>query len=309
MRIENGYFAFLVFLIINTLIAIIYFLIALFLKKNVRRRFIIRSLVMLLAPGVGVLIFFMSWLFYRLFFKRDVDLSDVIFSKDRKRELVRTNEEQERNYVPMEEALEITDTNELRKLMLGVAQNDYQDSLSSIYSALNSNDTETAHYAASVLQDALNEFRNVVQKESQRIYEEMNEGKRASCITRITELARYMNQVLQQQVFSEVEQVKYTLMYDDIMEHFYEFERKSMTSEQYENVSLRLLDINEYERCEKWCDRAMLAYPNMLASYTTRIKLYFNSNRRVHFFSTLDELKKSSITIDKETLELIRAFQ
>ena len=33
-------------------------------------------------------------------------------------------------------------------------------------------DTETSHYAATVLQDALNEFRNVVDKEYKSILEE-----------------------------------------------------------------------------------------------------------------------------------------
>lgn len=48
--------------------------------------------------------------------------------------------------------------------MLNVIRGDYQNSLSSINLALNSEDSETAHYAASILQDVLNNFRSQVQE-------------------------------------------------------------------------------------------------------------------------------------------------
>ena len=48
--------------------------------------------------------------------------------------------------------------------MLNVIRGDLQDSLESIALALNSSDSETSHYAASVLRDELNDFRVNVQK-------------------------------------------------------------------------------------------------------------------------------------------------
>ena len=57
--------------------------------------------------------------------------------------------------------------------MLNVIRRDLQDSLESIALALNSSDSETSHYAASVLRDELNDFRVNVQK----IYTDMKEEK------------------------------------------------------------------------------------------------------------------------------------
>ena len=65
---------------------------------------------------------------------------------------VRAEEERESNLVSLEEAIEITNDTELRSLMMNVVRGDIQQFLSSISLALNSEDTETAHYAASVLQ-------------------------------------------------------------------------------------------------------------------------------------------------------------
>ena len=59
---------------------------------------------------------------------------------------------------------------------------------------------------------------------------------------------------------------------------------------------------------EQWCIRAAEQYPDELSSYTCKLKLYFTAQQREKFFETLDDLKQSSIVIDRETLELIRTF-
>ena len=48
---------------------------------------------------------------------------------------------------------------------------------------------------------------------------------------------------------------------------------------------------------------------NSLATYSCFLKLYFSSGQREKFFATIDDLKRSSVVIDRETLELIRVFQ
>ncbi len=81
-----------------------------------------------------------------------------------------------------------------------------------------------------------------------------------------------------------------------------------MGSKDYEAVSMNLLEIKDYERSRKWCERALVQYPKMLSSYTCCLKLYFSMGERELFFKTLEDLKYSNIVIDKETLEMIRVF-
>ena len=129
-----------------------------------RRTYLIRVIVMVLCPIVGPLFFLVSHLIYMTIFRQEVDLDDVIFSKERVKTNVKADEERERNLVPIEEALAVSDKKNLRMLMLNVIRGDLQDSLESISLALNSEDSETSHYAASVLRDELNDFRVTVQK-------------------------------------------------------------------------------------------------------------------------------------------------
>ena len=298
---------FILFILINTLVAIIYFLIGWFTKQDTRRLILFRSMVILLAPGVGVLFLCLSFVLYVLFFKREVDLSDVVFSKARAKEIVRTNEERERNMVSMEEAIEVTEKGELRNFMMGVAQSDYSESLAAIELALNCEDTETAHYAASVLQDALNDFRLIVQKDSKRILETPDDNSEER-IEEIVKLLEYMNKIMAQHVFAEVEQKSFTDIMERLMDVFLQISPGSITSEMFENISLRLIDVKAYERCERWCLLAKEMHPNTLATYTALIKLYFNCGEKEKFFEELNALKQSNVIIDNKTLELIRAF-
>ena len=71
---------------------------------------------------------------------------------------------------------------------------------------------------------------------------------------------------------------------------------------------MRLLGIEDFDKCEKWCERARIYCPTSLASFTCQLKLYFAMRRREDLFRVINELKASPIVIDKETLELIRVF-
>lgn len=294
---------FIIFLLVNTIITVIYLVIAVFLKKTNRHLAYLRGLVMLLAPGAGPLFIFLGWFGYEFIFRKDVDLSDVVFSKDRGHELVRTNEEIERNVVPLEEAITISDNKDLRSLVMGVAQGDFSESLASIALALDCDDSETAHYAASVLQDALNDFRLKVNKDFNHISKRGKDIKEAG-----PELIEYMDKYLVQKVFSDVEQKAFAGIMADAAQILYEECPDVLTDSLYESVCLRLLEIKDYDRCLVWCDRSMARYPDSLSSYTCRLKLFFNSNKKDEFFEALAELKAAPVIIDSETLELIRAF-
>ena len=302
---------FIIFLIVNLIVSLLYLLFGMIFNRTSRKKVAMRSLIMLYAPGIGPLLFFISYLFYRLLFYRKVDLSDVVFSKEKSKELVRINEEKERDFVPVEEAIEVADKGELRELVLNMAQGDYSESLSAINMALNAEDTETSHYAASILQDAINDFRMLVRKENARIndIDEEDESKREQLIFDIKKLFVYMNKVLEQRILSKLEQNGYTDILDKLLEKYYRLAGASITSEMYEAMALRLIETEKYDRARSWCERALWRYPNTLASYTTLIKLYFSCGDRENFFKTMQELKESNFVIDRETLELIRAFQ
>ena len=186
---------FCIVLLINMAVAIFYVVwSSLGRREGKKTDILMKGIVMFLCPVVGPLFFFAGLVFNKVFFRQNVDLEDVIFSKERVKTHLRADEEREGNLVPIEEALAISDKDSLRTLVMNVVRGDVQNSLASISLALNSEDTETSHYAATVLRDALNDFR----KRSQELYLQMKQdgcdAAEAACI-----LIEYMYGVLIQE--------------------------------------------------------------------------------------------------------------
>lgn len=262
-----------------------------------------KAAVMFLCPIIAPMFLFIAFVFHKLFTSYGIDLSDVVFDKDKTERFMRPDEDVERNMVSLEEALEVTDKKNLRTLMMNVIRGDYQNSLSSISSALNSEDSETAHYAASVLQDVLNEFRSKVQEKYQLSKKEDWKQVR-HCI----DLIEYMEPILSQKILTDLEQTSMTDKMEEVMEIAWNKNKQQIGSSVYEKVFQMLLDMKDYDRCYKWCERLRKQYPKNLASYTTQMKLFFSCGDKENFFRVMNELKHSDIMIDNETLEMIRTF-
>jgi len=304
---------FICILTVNTLVAVIYFIWGCMTWKSgenqerqlSRTGHFFKALVMLLCPVVGVLFFLLSRLFYKLFFRTKVDLEDVIFGKEKVVVQRKADEENERNRVPIEEALAVADKSSLRSLVMDVVRGDVQKSLATISLALNSEDTETSHYAASVLRDALNDFRQKSQELCNAMRKEDEHASEYACM-----MIEYMNPVLCQEVFPDMEQSTFVDMMEEACTWLYNSasDKTRLTCEYIEWLAQRLLRLGEYDRMKIWCDRCMALYPQELSSYTIQLKLYFSLQDREKFFSVLDSLKKSDIVIDRDTLDLIRAF-
>ena len=295
---------FFLVLLINALVVLLYMVWNVLICKKKNRSFLLCSLVILLCPVVGPCFFLLAWLLFRLFYFAPVDLEDVVFSKARAKRFVHAEEERERNLAPLEEAIEITEAGDLRTLMMNVVRGDIQNSLATIALAMNSEDTETAHYAASVLQNTLNIFQDNVEKQIALIRQE-DENR----LQYADALVGYMNQVLEQKVLTGLEQERYVRLLEEVCEILYQEGQEQMRSSHFEAISLRLLDLEDFEDCEKWCMRAAARFPNTLGTYSCLLKLYFSSGQREKFFETIGELKRSPVVIDRETLELIRVFQ
>lgn len=297
----------------STVISVIYLAIALGVgakatdnegaKSKDRKKSFFVFAIMLLCPVVGPAFFGISEILRRIFFRKEVDLSDVIFSKDRVESMARGDEDVERNIVPLEEALAVTDNQNLRSLMLNILKGDVHESLRSISSALYSDDTETAHYAASVLRDELNDFRAT----AQRFYDQVKKREDDVCDMARASLV-YMNGFLVQEVFSDMEQDSYVHMMEEVATVLFETDREQMEREYYEWVTMRLLGVGDFKLCEMWGLRGREQYPDELSSYTCLLKLYFEMKDREKFFEVMSDLKSSKVVIDNETLELIRIF-
>ena len=300
---------FFIVLVVNMLIAVVYLIWYLIFKKDTdnRKQYVMNMVIMLLCPVVGILYFLLAFLKFHFIKLGERDLSDVEFSKKRQASRVKADEERERNIVAVGEAILVSDQEQKRANMLNVLLGDTEEALSAIALALNSDDSEVAHYAASFLQSKMDTFRENVSR-MQNMIEEGNVEDEA-CQEQILELIRYMNHMLKQKVFMQVEQVDYVNQMEQLCEKLFQNARNRISPECYEWILGRIMDLGEYERAEIWGYRFSEQYPDVLSSFTLRLKLYFETNRKEEFFAVMSQLRASDVLIDNRTLEMIRMIQ
>jgi tetratricopeptide (TPR) repeat protein len=274
-----------------------------------RASYVLRAVCILLCPVVAAAFLLFGTLIRRVFFRKPVDLDGLIFNVEHETHIMKADEEQEKNLVPMEEALAVSDYGNLRALMMNVIKGDVEESLSAISMALDSEDSETSHYAASVLSKALNDFRMNVQKirQEMKLAEEQAPEDSAERDRCGLQLFDYMNRILKQHIFTSIEQESFVQVMCETAETLYG--SATLSALQYAELAQRLMEVGDYEKAGIWCDRAVEQYPRELSSYRCKLRLLFLEEDREQFFAVMQSLKESGIAIDSETMELIRIFQ
>ena len=96
---------FIFLLIINLIIVLIYLIWNHIRRKERLGSVWMKAVMMLLCPVVGPMFVLLSFLLFKLFSSQGMDLSDVVFNKDRTENFLRPDEDMERNMVSLEEAL------------------------------------------------------------------------------------------------------------------------------------------------------------------------------------------------------------
>ena len=296
-------------LVINTVIALVYLFWGILRRKDRekdrghRAKYVMLSFVMLICPLIGPLFLGFSHLLYLLFSKRDVDMSDVSFSREKIKAYTLADMDRDINIVPMQETLLVSDVRRRRKMLLDVLKKDVRRSMGAIAIALDNPDSETSHYAASAIMDALSEFRGNVQNMYTKLKADPEDFELGSL------LMEYIGDVLRQNILSGDEKKSYTYMADEIGDTLFLHHPENVEGRQYRELMENLIEIGDYPLAEKWSRRALKHRDYQLDTYIGCLRFYYTYNDRDSFFSCMERLKKSGIVVNRETMELIRIFE
>lgn len=294
----------LAILAVNAVIAVIYLIVGLISAED-RRKVIIYFILMILVPVFFTVYVLCSRLMGLVTGLMHVDLSDVTFGKDRIKSLERGNAAAENNLVPMEEALAVSDQASLRAYMLTVLKGDVSDFLGKLREALGSDDTETAHYAATVLRDELNRFRSTVYRSLAQIRDADGREKDELCVMTI----RYIDEYLEKDLFSDDETEEYATDMADLADTVFSDDYSLLAVQDMYHVCMRLLSVRDYDRCGQWCVRIKDVYPDTKERYIAQISYAFETGRGEEFRESLTQLMDSGIPVDEDTMRHIRAFR
>lgn len=316
---------FLWVLILNVFIAALYLLYGCLVHTKGRESaqrltyYVLRSVCMILCPVIGALYFGMTGLFRKVFFHREEDIGAIEFDKARIRQLTGANEG-EQDLLPIQEALLVSTPSELRKLVLTVLKKEDLFCFRTVALAASSEDSETAHYAGSLLSKELNMIRSSIKRQEQELRDTEKDGQRNMIEqhNRAVQFVRETDFLLQQHVLSQMEQEMMTkeMAHAGELALQIEQERKgeeavfslALGAPEYAGIAMRLIDIQAYEDASIWCGRMMETFPEETESYKCLLRLKYQTGDSQGFLETIARLKRSRIRIDKELMGMIRLF-
>ena len=299
----------IIILVINTVIALVYLIYGLVRRRRAeqerghRGKYVMLAFVILVTPPVGICFLAFSHILYKLGSGKEVDMSDVSFSRERVKVDIAADIGSEINIVPMKEALNVSDTALRRRMLLDVLKRDTAKAMATLSVAIENPDSETSHYAASVMTDALSEFRGTVQNMAEALKKDPEDMDLA------VSLLSSLLEVLGKGMLIGTEKSTYTHMANDTAQSIYDNDVSLLKGADYKRLAGLLTDIGIMSTAEEWVRRGMEQRPESLDVYVGAMKYYYTIKNRDRFFECLDRLKRSSVVLDNEAMQYMRLFR
>ena len=259
-----------------------------------------KSIIMLLTPPFGVICFFLNFIIGLFDRKSDIDYLELTFSKEKKEFAKQTDYETEKEFVPLEEALIISDVQDKRRALLNVLKADVSNNMKSLVKALDNDDAETAHYAAAALMDVLQKYSKKLSGLSVK-YQENPEDADVN-----KEYADTTYEYISSGVLGEIEVKKYAHLYVDLIDNLNKYHPEMLDTEQYKNVVDCLLTIGRYDDADKWANLSIDRQPNIEQSYLNALNVKYKTEQWDDFKEVMQKMLKSGAQLSDKGIGVIR---
>jgi|BioPla2DNA2_1021312.scaffolds.fasta_scaffold00965_11 hypothetical protein len=287
-------------LLANAIISLAYSIII--FNKGEKTKGFLMLLFTLLCPVIALAFLLISWLSRKFVYSKKIDMDYLSFSTDKRQVLDSPDFEKEINVVSIEEALIISGTQDKRRVILDVLKEDSNRSITMLANALEDEDSETSHYAASMLADVKSDFKVTVQQMNERLQQFPNDEEI------ILLILNYINGFIEKKILDEIEEVTYIEQYEQLMNHLYEINKDAITGILYRQAIAHLLFAKRSNEAVIWAERSLDQYPKDLDVYKGNLKLYYEIGNRDMFFRVLSQMKESSMDYDSQSIDLMKFY-
>lgn len=290
-------------LIINAVIALITLIYGLFNHKGRRCEFVLFAVLTFICPLILPIFLAVTRLIELPSSRMEVDMNEISFNQQREEAHETSDYYTEMNYVSLQDAMRLSSIHDLRRLLINVMKYNARMSLTSVAEAINSPDTETSHFAASAIQDALSEFRGTAQQfitDMHKYPEDVEINLNAFT---------YIYDGLMLKIMTPIEHQAYVYTENSVAENLFQHNIWFMTATHYLQMTDLMISIEDYNCAERWVNRACEYRPKELDTYKARLRLLFARGHRQAFLDCIEEFKNTEIKADQEMIELIRLYQ
>ena len=177
---------------------------------------------------------------------------------------------------------------------------DVSNNMKSLVKALDNEDSETAHYAASALMDVLQKY----SKKLSGLSVKFKENPEDADINR--EYADTTYEYISSGVLGEIEVKKYAHLYVDLIDNLNKYHPELIDTEQYKNVVECLLKIGRYGDADKWASLSIERQPNIEQSYLNSLNVKYKTEAWDEFKQVLDKMLKSGAQLSDKGIGVVR---
>lgn len=292
----------IIILLINTLISIAVFVFGLWQPSERRGTVLLLAWFFFICPVVGPIFVLSGMLLNHFYEPREIDLSVINFSKNRKETVLAPDAEMELNYASLDDAMAVADTKKVRNLLINILKNDNISVFTGVARAVDSSDTEISHYAAAAILDILSDFR-IRSREllfGMRQYPEDADHN--------IFILEYLHHMLEMGIMNKTEHRATVDTMNEVAENLFTYNLWHMKAEHYLWICDHLISVGNDVLVQTWLGRARKYRPNELSTYKACLRAYYNRKDIAAFFACMQELKHTDIVVDKEILNLFRLY-
>lgn len=280
-------------LVIDLLISLFIYLLSSLLKLKEKVYLVLLSIIMPVI-GAAVAIFYM--VFKKTVGDRSKETIEAMMYKDEEN-LLNNYSDSNISIIPIKDALVLNEKSVKRKLIIHAIKDNPQEYVLAAKEALNDNDTETSHYAASVLSHLASKLPEAVKEDEDNYLRSSKDGEAA--VKYYKSLKAYIDSKIDDNSLIEEYEEKYILLLKELIAKEYE-------ECYYKDLVDILIRRKRYDEAEKYIAIFKNKYRELEDPYIAGLKLAYHMKDFNYLKKELDALKKSDIHIQGENLKLMR---
>lgn len=293
---QNGFVQMV--LIVNFIIAAIYTTV-MYIRTNMRFVFI-RGAIMMLCPVTAPCCYFFSYILGMFTKEEDVDYVNLSLDKTKKEFEQEIDKEAEMKRLPIEEVLTVSTAKDRREAVINLLKTDVTDSMRLIRKAIDNEDPETVHYAASALTDIMSKFTAEVNR-LQAVYDEDRTNREVN-----EEYVDAVLRILGSGALLGVEEMMYLYIYTGLLENLAKHHPAAVTGEQCAMMVTALYKEGKSQEAEKWAELSLEKWPDAEQSYLNVLYIKYHLGKEEDFYKCLKELAGSGLALSRKGLDIMR---
>lgn len=206
--------------------------------------------------------------------------------------------EKEKNNIPVIDAILLNENKVKRKLLMDLLKNNSPNNMKVLNFALQSQDSETSHYAASAILEIKRKLLNTIHKLEQELENNPND------LNKLCSYVEAIKEYTDNGFFDSITEDKYKGIYSSTLEKMIEIE--PFNEEFYVKKINHDIEARRFEIAKYYGEMFLRYCPNEEDAYFMIMQLHYEMKNFEELHNVLEKLKQSTVRLSPKGLEKMR---